>query len=641
MKKTGLLLFCINIVLYCFFPTINFAQTSAKPCFTTNVVRGCAPLEVEALDCSGVASNLIFYSFVNDAEGKPSFQQSAKYTYTKAGKYKITQLINSGAGGARSDGTYEIEVFEPENPKVDVKVCGNGLVVTTISAQADPNRYFTIRYENAGREEIVPPNIPISYTYNTGNSNSSQKNLIVNSYLRGSTKSCGAFVQIIQPINQIPQPELNEIKLLANGDIVVGFKLGADGVHRLFETSTTGKKQTIDLPNKTTEIILSGRNIRNETYYYTLSAFDQCLGSEAVANQRLNTLNLRLETPAAKNTIRWSEAEFSNFEAYRIYKDDKLIETITNRRLTEYDDFEVTCRKQYCYQVEAIAQSGKIRSLSPRQCVQTSPFALLPSIPYLLSTVDAPNVIKLRWDLPQNQAVSKMILYKSLEGNTPLQIEIPPKSTEYEDTKVNTMHTEYCYQVAFFDDCGNSSPITRKSCPILLRLKRNSEKAKLEWNDDQLLRFEYFVERLDEDNKVIQTFATQRLNLFEEEGNNLEKQITKYRIRAILPLSNRVTYSNIVSFQQKAKIIMPNAFSPNNDGLNDVFSVKGLYIKDFRMQIFDRWGNIVHVLENLNQTWNGTSESKITPAGVYIYTIEATDTLGERLEQKGTITIVR
>lgn len=65
---------------------------------------------------------------------------------------------------------------------------------------------------------------------------------------------------------------------------------------------------------------------------------------------------------------------------------------------------------------------------------------------------------------------------------------------------------------------------------------------------------------------------------------------------------------------------LPNAFSPNGDGLNDVFRIIGgdLYKLDFK--IFNRWGEVVFYTYREEEAWDGTLNGKPAPAGVYIWT---------------------
>ncbi|MGF1565954.1 MAG: gliding motility-associated C-terminal domain-containing protein, partial [Flavobacteriales bacterium] len=52
-------------------------------------------------------------------------------------------------------------------------------------------------------------------------------------------------------------------------------------------------------------------------------------------------------------------------------------------------------------------------------------------------------------------------------------------------------------------------------------------------------------------------------------------------------------------------VFVPNAFTPDNDGLNEVFRAYGPPVDDFRMEVYNRWGEVVFVSEDMNRGWTG------------------------------------
>jgi gliding motility-associated-like protein len=91
-------------------------------------------------------------------------------------------------------------------------------------------------------------------------------------------------------------------------------------------------------------------------------------------------------------------------------------------------------------------------------------------------------------------------------------------------------------------------------------------------------------------------------------------------------------------------IYVPNAFSPNGDGVNDVFGMKwdGLSIVEFRFSIFDRWGGEVFSGEGISSGWDGKKAGKECPGGVYVYKIVySVDGIPGSQERVGTVALVR
>jgi gliding motility-associated-like protein len=68
------------------------------------------------------------------------------------------------------------------------------------------------------------------------------------------------------------------------------------------------------------------------------------------------------------------------------------------------------------------------------------------------------------------------------------------------------------------------------------------------------------------------------------------------------------------------KYYIPNAFTPNGDGVNDYFRIVGLYRNiNFRMNIYDRWGQMIFESDDIDKPWDGTFGNKICETGTYVW----------------------
>ena len=88
---------------------------------------------------------------------------------------------------------------------------------------------------------------------------------------------------------------------------------------------------------------------------------------------------------------------------------------------------------------------------------------------------------------------------------------------------------------------------------------------------------------------------------------------------------------------------IPNSFSPNDDGINDNFSGKGIFISKYQMMIFDRWGNLIFFTDDINKTWDGKANygTGIAQTDVYVYVIKLTDINKKKHEYKGIVKLLR
>jgi len=92
----------------------------------------------------------------------------------------------------------------------------------------------------------------------------------------------------------------------------------------------------------------------------------------------------------------------------------------------------------------------------------------------------------------------------------------------------------------------------------------------------------------------------------------------------------------------KGGYLMPNAFTPNNDGLNDCYGVKywGI-INEFEFSIYNRWGERLFFSKNPAQCWDGTYKGVKQDGGVYVYMIKAKTACEPEVFRKGTFVLIR
>ena len=91
-------------------------------------------------------------------------------------------------------------------------------------------------------------------------------------------------------------------------------------------------------------------------------------------------------------------------------------------------------------------------------------------------------------------------------------------------------------------------------------------------------------------------------------------------------------------------VYIPTAFSPNDDGTNDVFLPlfsSPVRPEGFLLRIWDRWGSLTHETTNPEEGWDGTDELQPVPPGVYVYVLSYTVGDGERRQRSGTVNMLR
>ena len=85
---------------------------------------------------------------------------------------------------------------------------------------------------------------------------------------------------------------------------------------------------------------------------------------------------------------------------------------------------------------------------------------------------------------------------------------------------------------------------------------------------------------------------------------------------------------------------IPNIFTPNSDGINDMFYVKGENIKEYLIYIHNLLGELVYQSNDITQGWNGNDKyDRALNSGKYVYVIKAIGEDGTDLSKKGILTL--
>lgn len=104
-------------------------------------------------------------------------------------------------------------------------------------------------------------------------------------------------------------------------------------------------------------------------------------------------------------------------------------------------------------------------------------------------------------------------------------------------------------------------------------------------------------------------------------------------------LSNAIT--DKTKNPQGNNIFVPNLFSPNGDGINDVMYVYGTAIAQLEFRIYNQWGQLAFTSKDIRQGWDGTMSGQKQPVGVYVWIVKATMQDGTVITKKGNVTLMR
>ncbi len=91
----------------------------------------------------------------------------------------------------------------------------------------------------------------------------------------------------------------------------------------------------------------------------------------------------------------------------------------------------------------------------------------------------------------------------------------------------------------------------------------------------------------------------------------------------------------------ETKVYLPSAFSPNGDGVNDVFRIKAFGLSKLtHLTVYNRWGSLVFTTSNMDSGWDGKQNGMAVAKGVYVWFLNGTDLTGTEVKQQGTVTVL-
>jgi len=125
--------------------------------------------------------------------------------------------------------------------------------------------------------------------------------------------------------------------------------------------------------------------------------------------------------------------------------------------------------------------------------------------------------------------------------------------------------------------------------------------------------------------------------------SHLYNTVGDYIVRLITTNNNGCsdTILRTISVNRSNNTFIPSAFTPNNDGNNDLFRVRGNNISHYDMSIYSSWGQRIFHSPKEYTGWNGIANGSLVPNGTYAYVIEVTFENGDQELYKGNISVIR
>ncbi|WKK78296.2 gliding motility-associated C-terminal domain-containing protein [Marivirga salinae] len=116
----------------------------------------------------------------------------------------------------------------------------------------------------------------------------------------------------------------------------------------------------------------------------------------------------------------------------------------------------------------------------------------------------------------------------------------------------------------------------------------------------------------------------------------------KFRILAISASNDSImSASNIITLFQPFSVEFPTAFTPNGDGLNDSFGAVAKGVEDYKLIIYNRFGDVIFTSTDIEKKWDGKIQGDSAPSGAYVYQVYAEGQEGTSVNRSGKVTLIK
>lgn len=217
--------------------------------------------------------------------------------------------------------------------------------------------------------------------------------------------------------------------------------------------------------------------------------------------------------------------------------------------------------------------------------------------------------------------------------------------TDYSDIRrllyKSQMHT--AFRLSAMDYCGNAVYSSIEVKPLILNVEADGESISVKWDkslgDGEIFSVYCIVDGCAE--KVVYTDLTdfQCKILYSDVADDIAQT---FCIRVESTLNGQLSISNRFCVTRQPDVVIPNAFTPNGDGVNDTFGpvIRSAQVSSFEFIVYDRYGGRMYSSNDQFARWDGTSGGSYVAEGGYLYYLKIKLHNGQQIERKGSVNVI-
>lgn len=627
--------------------------------YTFNPRKGCNPLDV-TFDVSSPNSALYIW---DHADGNVDTFTTVQHTYqyNRDGVYypRLTLVDSSLVCDYGLDIIDSIVVFPLPKPDFSVSrsiICKDNSTVFTNTSPAHPSPIVAWKWKFGTGDSSILQN-PGAITFDTAGLFSVWlEGTDANGCIGATTKP--DFVAVNDDTIPPATPTIKRATVVDNESVLMEYLPNSEAdfdKYIIYSSTSQYNKSNIT----ETDLTETGLSTLTNAYSYKIVAVDVCLNTSEFSETH-TTVNL--EATSAVNTIELNWTPYLGFDIskrYDIWR-KKPEETAFTFLISvpgdsvHYSDTSVLCHQPYTYKINTVETDSLLQqSWSDTSGAEPIYVPVLPVPQNIRATVVSNSYVRLEWKPTQYNRSFTYNVYKAIDsGEAVFYKTFTAAQHLLIDKDVDVHHHTYSYTTYVIDACGGQSEPSNIARTILLNVRMVGNNIlthdpKLDWN-----KYSEWSAGVDHYNL---SFHNDSLDAFSVIARNTEDELSQTHRYVNLSQADYcyivtafergdtsiISESNIACVSTAPRIYAPNVFTINQDGINDVFYVKGIFVAEFKLQIFNRWGQLVFETTNMNEGWDGTINGQLCEADVYVYLAEGKGRHGEAQSIKGNVTLMR
>ncbi len=355
--------------------------------------------------------------------------------------------------------------------------------------------------------------------------------------------------------------------------------------------------------------------------------------------------------------LTWNEYETnSNLKEYNLVKrwpngKEEIVKTFNTQADKSFTDFSAPGHLtiDYCYFIYGTSICGTNGDTTRTICSIPDDDSIPRAVYMYTVSVEKNKDLRVIWNKYEEDDFYIYDLYK--KENTPkgeyrlYQSFRNQNDTSFRDSAVNVHGLSYCYKVIVRNQCGLESRDSSYGCSILLKGNSVPFEHHLSWNPYKEWKAgvnKYEILRRDPSRAdSVVGVVNGGVHKFTDDKLDYDWGIYWYSVTGFEGIGGKgaKSVSNEIELIQAPLVYVPNGFTPNADGVNDSFNIVPVFVKDYKVKIYNRWGQFIWESNNKKFLWNAVYKNRDPFDNVFIWQIDYTGWDGSKHYKHGNITV--